>query len=138
MRTYFIKCFVTILFSSISILASSQEKILEDLKWKNRVVLLFAPDSYDTDLIAQLEIIKNDSLGYKERDVVVLTFLSGDKNTHPLRQKFNIQKDLFTFLLIGKDGGQKLIKNKAVQSKDLYDLIDSMPMRQSEMRRRKP
>lgn len=134
---FLVKYSVMFLLSSISILAHSQVKVLEDLKWEKRVVLIFASDGFDENLIAQQEILKNDKEGYAERDLVVLTYLLADKDDQALRQKYNIQKNQFTFLLIGKDGGQKLIKNEVVKSKDLFDLIDSMPMRQSEMRRRK-
>ena len=134
---FLVKYSVMFLLSSISILAHSQVKVLEDLKWEKRVVLIFASDGFDENLIAQQEILKNDKEGYAERDLVVLTYLLADKDGQALRQKYNIQKNQFTFLLIGKDGGQKLIKNEVVKSKDLFDLIDSMPMRQSEMRRRK-
>ena len=40
-------------------------------------------------------------------------------------------------VLVGKDGGIKLSSRQAVSAGRLFGLIDSMPMRQDEMRRRK-
>jgi hypothetical protein len=52
-----------------------------------------------------------------------------------LRKKFNIVND-FIFILIGKDGTFKLRAEKPVSSDGLFSLIDSMPMRKEEMRRK--
>jgi hypothetical protein len=51
-----------------------------------------------------------------------------------LREKFSVNSGTFTFLLIGKDGGVKLGKEGRVKLQDIFSLIDSMPMRQREMR----
>ena len=42
----------------------------------------------------------------------------------------------FEVLLIGKDGGVKLRRDKPVAAFEITALIDTMPMRQDEMRRR--
>jgi len=118
-------------------MAYSQVDTLEDLRWKNRVVLLFADGAENLSLKAQQKFIKKDKLGYEDRELVVISDIIGDKNRSDLRSKFNISEKGFTFILIGKDGGEKLRRNTVVQSIDLFDLIDSMPMRQSEMRNRK-
>jgi len=44
-----------------------------------------------------------------------------------------VQAGTFQVLLIGKDGGVKLRSSGPVSMKDLFGLIDSMPMRQQEM-----
>jgi len=137
MSKYCLKLILSILLTSISVIAFSQSMELKDQKWKNRIVLLFAPDKSDAELVAQQDIIKRNKLAFLDRDLIVRSYILADENGHELRHKFKIQEDKFTFILIGKDGGEKLIKNKVVKSKDLFDLIDSMPMRQSEMRRKR-
>ncbi len=39
-----------------------------------------------------------------------------------------------TMVLVGKDGDEKARWNRVVNPQEIFDLIDSMPMRQSEMR----
>ena len=42
--------------------------------------------------------------------------------------------DEFTFVLIGLDGGEKMRSTKVVSLEQLFGLIDSMPMRQWELK----
>ena len=51
-----------------------------------------------------------------------------------LREKFSIKSSIFTVLLIGKDGGLKLRREGGVELDEIFSLIDTMPMRQREMR----
>ena len=49
-------------------------------------------------------------------------------------EKFNAHEDEFTFILVGKDGSVKLRRvGEVVSSQELFQLIDSMPMRKAEM-----
>ncbi|MEO0341702.1 MAG: DUF4174 domain-containing protein, partial [Bacteroidota bacterium] len=54
-----------------------------------------------------------------------------------LIQAYKKQKDSFLFILIGKDGGVKLRSTSVVPLDDLFALIDGMPMRRAEIRRKK-
>lgn len=47
--------------------------------------------------------------------------------------KKNIKAD-FTVILVGKDSGDKLRDTKPLTLTKLYNTIDAMPMRQSEMK----
>lgn len=64
-----------------------------------------------------------------ERDLVVIIV---EKETE--YKKYNVTPDQFTLLLIGKDGGEKFRSAKPVEIETIFRLIDSMPMRQAEMR----
>jgi hypothetical protein len=44
----------------------------------------------------------------------------------------------FSVVLIGKDGGEKLRRATPIAPAELFSLVDSMPMRQAEMRERTP
>jgi len=48
--------------------------------------------------------------------------------------RYKRSKSPFSIMLIGLDSGIKLQKNELLRSKALFDKIDSMPMRQSELR----
>ena len=53
-----------------------------------------------------------------------------------LRRRFEIEKDSFVVILIGKDGGVKMVREDRLSLQEVFDRIDSMPMRRQEMRER--
>jgi hypothetical protein len=59
--------------------------------------------------------------------------LLSEKSVQAIRKRFGVKVGTFQVLLIGKDGGVKLRSSGPVSMKDLFGLIDSMPMRQQEM-----
>jgi hypothetical protein len=80
----------------------------------------------------QLTLLHQDSSGIAERDLVIIIV---EKESE--YKKYNVISNQFTLLLIGKDGGEKLRSSKPVEIKTIFQLIDSMPMRQAEMKSRK-
>ena len=89
-------------------------------QWKHRVVVLQAPNAADAVYQKQLVLFAERKQEMAERDIVVLSqFDSAD----------------FQAVLIGKDGGRKREQAVPIDPDDLFALIDSMPMRQAEMRR---
>jgi hypothetical protein len=100
-----------------------------------RQIYLFAPNAQDPNLKEQQQIFASDTEGVKERDLRVTVILTESDNSK-LMKRYKIQTDKFTFLLIGKDGGEKFRSSKTVDLQRLFSLIDGMPMRQDEMRRR--
>lgn len=48
-----------------------------------------------------------------------------------------VKKSDFRVLLIGLDGGKKLDQTKMLSVKKLFNIIDSMPMRQAEIQKNK-
>jgi hypothetical protein len=92
-----------------------------------RRVLLAATDEHVKELQTQQKWFRNDPAGLKERDVT-LTVITRQED--PIAyQKLNPLGE-FTFILIGKDGGEKYRSTRPVTLKTLYSLIDGMPMRQ--------
>ena len=85
-------------------------------------------------------MLQSDPEGVKERDLVVIecrggTRSSDDKNY--LKRHFGHDLDTFGVWLVGKDGGTKLSETKPVTTEKFFSLIDAMPMRRAEMRRRR-
>ncbi len=69
--------------------------------------------------------------GARERDLVVLTGTPG------MARRFGLPSAPgFAFVLVGKDGGVKLVRRTFVSRRELFALIDAMPMRRAEMGRR--
>ena len=53
---------------------------------------------------------------------------------HDLWDRYNQRGDSFRLILIGLDGGVKLNQRTIINRKTLFSIIDSMPMRRSELR----
>lgn len=81
----------------------------------------------------QLHLLKQDSIGLADRDLVIYTHNEGSA----LHKKYAIKPGQFAIILIGKDGGEKFRSFAVVQPETLFALIDSMPMRKAEMRKNK-
>ncbi|WP_431156691.1 DUF4174 domain-containing protein [Winogradskyella poriferorum] len=139
MKTSCLHLFIafTLCFSTQSM---AQE--LKDYKWKNRLVLVIGNNTNNTTFTQQLEVLENDNQGLNERRLKLFKVLP---NKYQLDEevwvegslifdKYNANKDPFRIILIGLDGGIKLSQSTVISKKDLFDLIDSMPMRSSELR----
>ena len=115
---------------------------LDQYRWKNRVLLVFAPDFQDQRLKSQLSLFDAHRAGLAERDLKILVLNPGGNEafsaaaTKHLYQTYKIEKDAFVLILIGKDGGEKLRKTQPLAVATLFGTIDAMPMRQAEMERK--
>lgn len=112
-----------ILFSLINSASTQQSN--------HREIYLFAESLNDASFIAQKSIL-DDVSGLKERDIQVHEVI-GSKANAAVFKKYKASTLNFTFILIGKDGGEKLRSNKPISLKKLYGTIDAMPMRKGEM-----
>lgn len=101
-----------------------------------RDVWIFSPAADNASFIMQKSML-NDAAGLKERDIKVHEIV-GFKGNENLLKKYGASQKGFTFILFGKDGGQKLRSHEPLSSEKLYRTIDAMPMRQAEMKRQKP
>jgi len=115
----------------------------EDHQWKHRLILIFA-DKNGPTYLQQMDNLRADSAGLKDRDIRIYSIFS--QSSRPelspsdrtlIRRKYNPDQLPFLVLLIGKDGGIKARKTDGYPRQEIFDLIDSMPMRQAEMRRKK-
>jgi hypothetical protein len=135
-------------------MAHTSEKVsvadldLDSLRWKNRVWVLFSPSESDASFQLQKQGLASSAQGVLERDLMVLEIveqgqsragnhLLSEKSVQDIRKRLGVVGGSFQVLLIGKDGGVKLRSSEPVSMKDLFGLIDSMPMRQEEMETRK-
>jgi hypothetical protein len=109
---------------------------------------LFAPDSNHPKFKKLQHDIAGQPDEVKDRDLVIFEILEqGDsrmdtealdrQTADSVRDRFGIGKNEFTLILVGKDGGVKLKRDDHVKLAHVFELIDSMPMRQNEMRQRK-
>ena len=120
---------------------------LTQFQWKNRLLFIFAQD--DSDLL--FKDLKSQIVAQKaeidDRDLIVFELPAqgpARMNTSPLDQKkadsirnqFGVPSNAFSLILVGKDGGIKLKRSDQVDLSEVFGLIDSMPMRQREMRQK--
>jgi hypothetical protein len=116
--------------------------------WKNRLLLVFSPSQTDLRFEAFNHKLLSERSAIDERDLIVFrVFEKGSSRSanqplaaeqvDNLRRRFGIETGQFTVILIGKDGGVKMMREGGVELQDIFDRIDSMPMRRREMRERK-
>lgn len=114
---------------------------LDQYRWKNRILLVFAPDPQDQQLRDQLSLLQPSRAGLMERDLkVIVVNPKSDTNitaadAKHLSQVYKVEKDTFRVVLIGKDGTEKLRTSQPISPAELFRIIDAMPMRQSELKR---
>jgi hypothetical protein len=115
-------------------------------RWQKRPFLLFAENDQDARLRQQLSAVEASRDGFDERDMVLIVVLengparAGDRaltvdDAERLRTSYGIERGGFAFRLVGKDGGLKRQGREVIPLDTIYAQIDSMPMRQEEMRR---
>jgi hypothetical protein len=101
----------------------------------HREILLVAQRMDDPDLLIQKKILQADEEGLTERDIIItLITPESDKKRY---NKLMKNGKCFRFILIGKDGGEKLSSEKPVTLEQLFALIDGMPMRRYEVKIKK-
>lgn len=139
MRFIGIFIFFTLLIHPLS----SFGQDLDTYQWKNRVLLLKDTDLNSDWLSAQLKRLQLNQKELDDRDL--LLFLLNDNSVYDANQsltelqsvviikKYNLS-DFKGLVLIGKDGGIKLKEKFIVNPSTIFELIDEMPMRISELK----
>lgn len=118
---------------------------LRKYQWKNRLLLLFAPSPDEADYAKLKQDLSSQAEEVRDRDLLVFHILESgetklgnsqlsESSGDYLRERFSIKPGAFTLLLIGKDGGVKLRREGQVELSEIFALMDTMPMRQREMR----
>lgn len=102
-----------------------------------RQALLFYTEAGKDVWVKQKEEFTSHEQGITERDILVKSLHIGSTKNVILKD-WNIDPTKnFTFILVGRDGGEKFRSNKFVTADQLFALIDAMPMRKNEMRKSK-
>ena len=125
--------------------ALDADHLLSDLAWEKRVLLIFSPHDRRADFRRQVALLNASADGLDERDMTTIEAFADDRLRIDGRERepaatgfyrrFAVRDDEFRVILLGKDGTIKLDRDAPVTSRDLFALIDAMPMRRLEMRR---
>lgn len=116
----------------IAILVFAGEALSEPLKqyqWKSRILLLNVSSMESAS--EQEKLFRKSNHENKDRDLILLKVDKGHKS---LWSKYKFQNEVFRLVLIGKDGGVKREYSNVTPMKEIYQVIDAMPMRQQEMK----
>jgi len=119
------------------------DTLMPQLIWEKRVLLVFAPDAEDDRMQRQNAVLAAVDAGLIERHMTVIRALGsnivsvdGDSRAQPadsFYRRFGVDAGEFRVILVGKDGTVKLDRSAVVSDDELFQLIDSMPMRRYEM-----
>lgn len=118
---------------------------LKSYRWKNRLLLVFSPTASEPGFAAFDRSLAEQRLEVTDRDLIVFRiFEEGSsrveqkplarEDAQELRRRFRVASGRFSVILIGKDGGVKMKRESRVDPAEIFDRIDSMPMRRQEMR----
>jgi hypothetical protein len=122
-----------------------------NLKDTARPLLVFTPSETDARFLNQVQALRADQPGLRERQVQVLVYPENHPGTAwrkgldaalwrepgdgaEVRQSYRVSPGEFAVILVGKDGGEKLRFHGTVTWDRLRGTIDAMPMRQCEMK----
>lgn len=119
------------------------EDVLGQFAWKNRVLLIFTNSDSQKEAGEQREALHKFELEASERQLIVGsinenggqigTIEVSRSEALALFKRYGVESESFAVVLIGKDTGMKMKRFSPVLPRDIFDLIDSMPMRRSEM-----
>jgi hypothetical protein len=102
-----------------------------------RQVLLFYNEKGVGLLQKQTAEFHANEAGMKERDIAVKSYKVSPENAGEFKKWKIKDADNFTFILIGRDGGEKHRSREFVSHQDLFGKIDAMPMRKNEVGKNK-
>lgn len=139
------------LFFALTMHAQGKPTTLAALRDQARPLLIFG-GAQDTRVQQQYAEMAAHAIDAKERYIRVALITNPPSKAHRgphapevtftpeeqglLRKKFDISPKEFTVVLVGKDGGEKLRSQLPIPWSKLAETIDSMPMRQDEMKQR--
>ena len=115
--------------------------MLGPYRWKNRILVVFnTGDEFKT---SQKEILEQDIPGLLDRDMIILGLggvhepykIDSTLDLGDLREAHNLGGS--SIALFGKDGSVKARLDRTVSISEVFDIIDSMPMRRREMREKR-
>lgn len=103
---------------------------LDDAKGKTRPVVVLSDSRDDPRVAQQISALDHTRPDLSNRNIQVLQEAD---SKGPLHRKLGIAERGFAVVLVGKDGLVKKVWKTPVDPKQIFTLIDAMPMRRDEM-----
>ena len=136
--------------TALLILSISTDMISQDLsgyQWENRILLILTEDINDPEVGKQIsEIVSSeDEMTKRKLEFFLITKdksyqgknLDETFNNYNLFRKYKVTTAPYELVLIGLDGGVKERYTEYTPLTGIFGLIDGMPMRKSELRKKK-
>ena len=129
-----ISTFLMISFMSISMSYASEKIILEDyinsFAWEKRIVLFISKSKYvyfinETDNFFKKNKCENDN-----RNLKYIRIVGDEVKKYNISEKF---KNKYGMWLIGYDGQIKSYSSDISLLKEIYNVVDKMPLRKNEI-----
>ena len=129
-----ISTFLMISFMSISMSHASEKIILEDyinsFAWEKRIVLFISKSKYvyfinETDNFFKKNRCENDN-----RNLKYIRIVGDEVEKYNISEKF---KNKYGMWLIGYDGQIKSYSSDISLLKEIYNIVDKMPLRKKEI-----
>jgi hypothetical protein len=135
------------MFASMVSGATLDSVDLSVYQWKIRLLFLFAPSEEYPLYLSLKKEIEHQANEVLDRDLRVVHVLEKGKSHFDsedlgagqvlsLKKRLSVSPGEFTIILVGKDGGEKFRQNRIVKLKEIFQIIDAMPMRQQEMKKK--
>ncbi len=120
--------------------------------WSHRLLFVFSPEPEADAFQAQMRLWEGHGDGIRDRDLRLYSVVGSDAgrvrrtptddgrpitaaSAQRLRERFDVETEGFTVILVGKDGTEKRRETEPVSMASIFDTIDAMPMRRAEMKR---
>ena len=104
------------------------EDYINSFSWDKRIVLFITKDFHfinETD-----DFFKTNSCENEERNLKYIRIVGDDIDKYTIPDRYKNKHGLW---LIGYDGGDKSYSNDTSLLKEIHNIIDTMPIRKSEM-----
>src|SRR5687768_11241251 len=96
---------------------------------ENRQLFIFGKETHESLVRQQLSLFDSFQRDIKDRDLTIVT-VSGNVEVY---KEYKVKSNEYAVILIGKDGSEKMRWNKIALPKEIFSIIDAMPMRKREM-----
>ena len=104
------------------------EEYINSFSWDKRIVLLITTDIHFINKID--DFFKTKSCENEARNLKYIRIVGDDINKYIIPDRY---KNKYGLWLIGYDGGDKSYSNDTSLLKEIHNIIDTMPIRKSEM-----
>ncbi|WP_262709433.1 DUF4174 domain-containing protein [Algoriphagus boseongensis] len=116
----------------------SPPKSPEDFRWQKRIIVNYSSEGFDS------EFLSNHRQEIRDRKLLLVHLVGKNLIWTNAEESLDVSgfmelkekiRPTSTWALVGLDGGVKSQGGSELPMEELFRLIDSMPMRQSEMRK---
>lgn len=121
---------------ALALTAAAAAPTVEQMRGHRRVLLVAAPGPDAAALLRQRRLIAGWTQAGDDRDVSIVEVI-GDRvrgssdDARMLRRVRHLPRNVFTVLLIGKDGQEAVRSRDPLSSQTIAATIDAMPMRRA-------